>query len=263
MDRVNAVDRAPMLVPADNPGPYTGKGNNTWLLPGDEPALIDAGTGVPSHLDAVARALAGRPLARVLVTHGHADHAAGVPALRLRWPDIEPYKFVLDGESGWKPLEDGAWIRAGGRNLQIVHTPGHALDHVCLWDAESAELYGGDMIMRPGTVLIPAGRGGNLRHYLASLHLIASLQPVRIFPGHGPVIETPEVAIAEYLEHRARREEQILALLEAGLPDAGAIAVRLYGQLGEGLDRAARMTVQAHLDKLNEEGRWPPRDSVV
>jgi glyoxylase-like metal-dependent hydrolase (beta-lactamase superfamily II) len=254
---VSDVGAAPMLVHADNPGPYTGTGNNTWLLVGDESTLIDAGTGAASHLEALDRALDGRPLARVIVTHGHPDHASGVPALRLRWPGIDARKFPLDGEVGWAPLHDGAWIRAGTRQLQIVHTPGHAADHVCLWDAESEELYGGDMVVRPGSVLIPAGRGGNLRDYLASLQLLAALAPARIFPGHGPVIENPADVIAEYLEHRQRREDQILALVAEGLVDADAIVVRLYGQLADGLGHAARMTVQAHLEKLREEGRLP------
>ena len=90
----------PLLIPADNPGPLTGRGNNTWLLDGDEPTLIDAGVGRPSHVDAVAAALRGRTLTRVLVTHGHVDHASGLPALRARWPDLEAWKWPMSGERG-------------------------------------------------------------------------------------------------------------------------------------------------------------------
>src|SRR5512134_3226257 len=129
---------SPLLIPADNPGPYTGKGNNTWLIDGAEPTLIDSGTGVASHLEALATLLGGRPLARVIVTHGHPDHASGVPALRALWPHVDARKFLLDGESGWSALADGSWISAGDGELQVVHTPGHAADHVCLWDAGSA-----------------------------------------------------------------------------------------------------------------------------
>src|SRR5262245_20863126 len=122
----------PLLLPANNPGPMTGEGNNTWLIDGDEPTLVDAGVGDPAHLDAIARALGGRPLARVVVTHGHADHISGVPALRARWPTIEAAKWILPGESGWRGLDDEARVRAGGGTLIIIHTPGHAPDHLCL-----------------------------------------------------------------------------------------------------------------------------------
>ncbi len=247
----------PLLIPADNPGPYTGKGNNTWFLDGDQPALIDAGTGVASHVSAVADALGGRPLVRVILTHGHSDHAAGVPALREHWPTAEVLKFCLEGESEWAPLVDGMFVQAGDRQLQALHTPGHAADHVCLWDRERGDLFAGDMVVRPGSVLIPAGRGGSLRDYLASLRRMAALPPARIYPGHGPIIDDPLDVIAEYLEHRQRREDQVLACLNEGVSDVDAIVSRLYVGLKEGLERAARMTVLAHLDKLREEGRVP------
>lgn len=248
----------PILIPAGNPGPYTGvSGNNTWLLDGAVPTLIDAGTGQPSHIDAIRDALGGRPLARVLVTHGHSDHASGLPALRAAWPDVEALKFPNAGESGWLPLVDGEVVPAGGGTLGVVYTPGHAVDHVCFWDEASGGLFAGDMVIRPGSVLIPAGRGGKLRAYLASLERLAALKPRRIFPGHGPVVDTPLRVIAEYQRHRQRREEQILALLAEGLTEAEAITDRLYAGIAPDLRRGAAMTVEAHLEKLREEGRLP------
>ena len=81
------------LVSGHNPSPYTGSGNNTYLLEGRVPTLIDAATGAVEHLDAVAAILGGRPLARVLVTHGHPDHASGSRALASRWPGVEFFKM--------------------------------------------------------------------------------------------------------------------------------------------------------------------------
>ena len=80
-------------VSAFNPGPMTGHGNWTWLLPGRVPTLIDAGTGDPQHLDAIAGALGGGSLSQVIVTHAHGDHASGAPALRARWPDVRFFKM--------------------------------------------------------------------------------------------------------------------------------------------------------------------------
>ena len=72
-----------LLLPAHNPGPMTGSGNNTYLITGGgrSAALIDAGVGEPRHLAELAETLGTSALATVLVTHGHADHAAGAPAI--------------------------------------------------------------------------------------------------------------------------------------------------------------------------------------
>lgn len=241
------------LLLAANPGPLTGPGNNTWFLDGKIPALIDAGVGAPAHVDAVAAALGNRPLGRVLVTHGHPDHASGVPALRARWPALEAWKWPAAGESGWQDLSDGQRIGAGDRELTVIHTPGHAPDHVCLLDERSGDLFAGDMVVQGSTVMIPAGRGGDLRAYLASLERLAALQPSRILPGHGPIIDRPLELIAEYLEHRRQRESQVRACLADGVTDVDAIVDRIYPNLLAALRPAARMTVEAHLDKLRTE----------
>src|SRR6185295_13289494 len=107
------VSLTPVLVHAANPGVLTGPGNNTYLFDGAEPTLIDAGVGKPEHLDAIAAHLNGRALTRVLVTHGHPDHASGIDALRERWPGLEARKWNLPGESGWLPLSNGERIRSG------------------------------------------------------------------------------------------------------------------------------------------------------
>jgi glyoxylase-like metal-dependent hydrolase (beta-lactamase superfamily II) len=243
------------LFLAANPGPLTGSGNNTWLLDGEVPALVDAGVGAADHVDELAGALGHRPLGRVLVTHGHPDHASGVPALRARWPSIEAWKWPAAGESGWLTLADGQRLRAGDRDLTVIHTPGHASDHVCFFDELSGDLYAGDMVVQGTTVMIPAGRGGNLRAYLASLDRIASLKPIRILPGHGPIIGRPLELIAQYLEHRRQREKQVLACLGDGVTDLDAMVARIYPDLHETLRPAARLTVQAHLEKLRQDGK--------
>ncbi len=244
----------PIAIPAGNPGPMTGPGNNTWLVDGAVPTLIDAGVGLPAHVDAIARHLDGRALARVLVTHGHPDHASGLPALRARWPQLDARKFPHTGETGWTDLTNGERVPLGDRDVVVIHTPGHAPDHVCFWDATTRALYAGDMLARGTTVMIPAGRGGNLRQYLASLDELASLDPVVVYPGHGPVIERPVELIREYIAHRAMRDQQILGCVRDGVEDVDAIVAKIYGELGDPVRRAARETVEAHLEKLREDG---------
>jgi len=246
-----------LLIAAANPGPLTGRGNNTWLVDGAEPALIDAGVGLPDHLDAIAAALDGRPLARVLVTHGHADHASGVPAIRSRWPDVLAYKWPMPGETGWLPLADAERVPAGDSALVVVHTPGHALDHVCFWHEGRRELFAGDMVALGTTVVVPGERGGGMQAYLASLERMAALDPDWILPAHGPAIERPRELIAGYLAHRRMREEQVLACVKAGVTAPADIVLRVYPDLVESLRPAARETVEAHLAKLRAEGRVP------
>jgi glyoxylase-like metal-dependent hydrolase (beta-lactamase superfamily II) len=250
---MNQRTHGPILILAGNPGTLTGRGNNTYLFDGAEPTLIDAGVGKPEHVEAIAAHLNGRALARVLVTHGHPDHASGVPALLERWPNLEAHKWNLAGESEWRPLEDGQWIHAGDTRLTVVGTPGHAADHVCFWQPKSRELYCGDMMTATTTILVPpASRGGSLRAYLDSLRRMAALEPVTVWPAHGPVITNPLARIMEYLEHRAMRERQVIACMNEGVTDLDGIVRRVYADTPESLWPAARLTVEALLEKLND-----------
>jgi glyoxylase-like metal-dependent hydrolase (beta-lactamase superfamily II) len=176
---------SPILIPAGNPGAMTGRGNNTWLLMGAEPTLIDAGVGASPHVEAIARALDGRELSRALVTHGHADHVSGAPALKARWPNVELAKFAPGDGIAWRALADGDRITAGDSLLTVIHTPGHALDHVCFWNPDTRELFAGDMLSLGTTIMIPAGRGGGLRAYMTSLERLAALSRSACFPDMG------------------------------------------------------------------------------
>lgn len=224
------------------------EGTNTWLLDGDVPALVDAGTGEPSQRKAIAEQLAGRPLARLLITHGHSDHSAGAAAFVRDWPAVEVCRW---------PIPDGEWISAGDRRLQVLHTPGHAADHICFWDPDAGDLYAGDMVIYGTTVMIPT-RGGSLRAYLASLERMAALGPRRVFPGHGPIIERPLEAIRVYQRHRREREEQVRSCLAEGITAVEEIVQRLYRGLAPSILPAARETIQAHLVKLREDAACPP-----
>jgi glyoxylase-like metal-dependent hydrolase (beta-lactamase superfamily II) len=248
---------APVLLTAGNPGLYTGRGTNTWLLDGDEPALVDAGVGAAEHVDALAAALGSRPLVRLLVTHGHPDHASGRPALVERWPRLACWKWPAGGEDGWRPLTDGQIVRAGDRALRVVFTPGHAADHVCFWDAGTRALYAGDMLILGTTVLIPAGRGGGLRAYLRSLERLLQFEPEVVYPGHGNVIDRPRDLVTQYVKHREVRERQIRDLLAETGGDPDRLVARIYPGLPKGLVKAARLTVEAHLEKLREDAASP------
>ena len=148
---------------AFNPGPYTGDGNNTYLIKGREPALVDAGIGDPRHLNGIDRAPGGSSLVRVIVTHGHRDHISGVEAIAARWPGTRFCKLPWPEHDGrydvsWEALGAGNLVRAGDTQLWVVHTPGHAPDHICLLSETIGELFSGDLVVSGGTVVIPRAR---------------------------------------------------------------------------------------------------------
>jgi len=244
-------------IPAGNPGPLTGEGNWTYLFTGRVPTIIDAGVGLAAHVEAIAAVLdgVGRRLQQVVVTHDHHDHSSGTVALLARWPEARCLK--------WPAVEDGETIDAGDERLIVVYTPGHAPDHICLWHEPSRTLFGGDLLVEGGTVVVPGGRGGNLRQYLASLNRVAALEPLVVLPAHGEVISAPAALIEQYGAHRAVRERQVVAAIAAGADSVAAIVDRVYPDLTPARRAGAAETVVAHLDKLREEERVVETDGRV
>jgi ribonuclease/clavin/mitogillin len=249
----------PISLHAGNPGPMTGTGNWTYLVPGASPVLVDAGVGRPAHLDAIARhAPAG--LAAVLVTHAHPDHASGAPAVAARSPRARFSKWPWPERDAavpvaWHALADGDRIATADGTLEAIHTPGHSPDHVVFWHADSATVFTGDLLVLGGTVVVPASHGGSLADYLRSLERVAALSPRRALPAHGPPIDDPRGLIGEYVVHRQQREAQVLEVLTAGPSTVEAIAAAIYRGLPTALVPQSHETVLAHLVKLAGEGR--------
>ena len=257
----------PILLAAGNPGPMTGTGNNTYLLAaeGGTAMLIDAGVGAPGHLADLAAALhAWRArLTHVLVTHGHADHAGGAPALAAAQPHAELLKHPWPEEDhrypvAWRALCDGDEVQAADEALRVVATPGHSPDHLAFWHEASRTMFTGDLVALGTSVMIHASRGGNLANYLHSLERVLAFNPAVLLPAHGPRVENPQALITAYLENRRQREHQVFAALRAGHTTVEAIAESIYHGLDAALMPAARENVRAHLEKLAEDQDGAP-----
>jgi glyoxylase-like metal-dependent hydrolase (beta-lactamase superfamily II) len=249
----------PIAVLAPNPSALTGAGTNTYLL-GDGGSLlcIDPGPDEPSHLDAIlaAAAAAGGRVTAILLSHSHPDHRPLAAALARRTGAAVRCLDPGRGDDGAVPIADGARVHAGTLTLEAVHTPGHAADHLCFFDADSGALYSGDHILS-GMTTVVAPPDGDMSDYMASLERVRRLRPRVIHPGHGPRVDDALALIDEYLVHRREREAQVVrAVRERGGGVAPIDVVPdIYGAYPRELWPFAAMSVQAHLDKLVREGR--------
>jgi glyoxylase-like metal-dependent hydrolase (beta-lactamase superfamily II) len=242
-------------IVADNPGPMTGPGTNTYLVGIDEIVVIDPGPDDPAHLDAIA-GCGGDRIRWIVCTHTHIDHWPGVAGLRER-TGAEVLAFdARDGLEIDRSLVDGDPIEATEFVLRAVHTPGHASNHLCYLLEQERMLFSGDHIMNGSTVVIRPP-DGDMAAYLDQLERLKAWRPRlrSIAPGHGHLIEHPIAKIDEYLAHRRDREAQVLECVRSGTKAIPSIVEQLYPDLIEELIPMAQGTVEAHLLKLKDEKR--------
>ena len=228
---------------APNPGPMTLDGTNTYLVGSGGAVVIDPGPADRGHIDAVREAAEERGgIGAVLLTHSHGDHSDGVALL-----GVEPTE-----------LPDGVALGP----LTALATPGHAKDHLCfLLDRgdDGTACFTGDLILGEGSTFVPpAAGGGSLTDYLDSLRRLQKLDLKLLYPGHGPEIDDPAAVIAQYLEHRLDRERRLLAALDRGERSRDALLAEVWDDVPPELRDAAAVVMQAHMEKLEAEGRLPP-----
>ena len=242
--------RASRLL-APNPSPMTLDGTNSWVLrePGrTDCVVIDPGPEHEGHLRAIA---ACGPVALVLLTHGHPDHAEG--ARRLHELTGAPVR-ALDpahryGAEGL--TRDGEVVAAAGLELTVLATPGHSADSLCfLLGADDAVLTGDTVLGRGSTVV--AHPQGRLVDYLVSLRRLRALGSHTVLPGHGPVLPHAGEAAEGYLTHRSERLAQVRAALHAGARGVEEVVAIVYADVDRALWPAARLSVRAQLDYLSE-----------
>jgi glyoxylase-like metal-dependent hydrolase (beta-lactamase superfamily II) len=223
-------------IVAPNPGPMTLEGTNTYLYGSDPCTVIDPGVGDESHLEAIRAAAAERGgIGLVLLTHSHEDHTGGA------------------GELGAAVvLPAGGETHAG---LRVLATPGHAADHVCFL-SDDGVCFSGDLVLGLGSTIVPPG-GNSLAAFMDSLALLQAEEIELIAPGHGPWIEDPAAKLAEYVEHRLMRERRLLAALERGERSRAALLAEAWDDIPIELLPMAAMAMEAHLEKLEGEGRLP------
>ena len=255
-----ATTRALRLL-APNPGPMTLDGTNTWVLrdPGsDHCVVVDPGPLDAGHLS---RVVEHGPVALVVLTHGHLDHAEAAP--RLHEMTGAPVaardpRLCIDAD----PLGGDEARAVAGVEWLTVLTPGHSSDSVCLLLHADRALLTGDTVLGRGTTVV-AHPDGELAAYLDSLRRLRDLAGTDVdvlLPGHGPVLDAPVEVLEFYLAHRAERLEQVRGALGDGAHDAADVVRRVYADVDPALWPAAELSVRAQLDYLDSR---PAGDGVA
>jgi glyoxylase-like metal-dependent hydrolase (beta-lactamase superfamily II) len=245
-------------IVAPNPGPMTGPGTNTYLVGIDEVAVIDPGPDDKRHIDAIVGASMRERVRWVLLTHTHPDHAPGTARL-VKATGAGVLAFARrDRDSGIVPdrtITTGDTIEGTEFGLDVLHTPGHAPNHLCFVLEEERVLFTGDTVLNGTFSVVNPARGGDMAKYMATLEQLRKRRFKSICPGHGDVIDEPRAKLDEYLKHRRARERQILKVLDDGPARIGDIVARLYKDTPDALQEWAAKQVHAHLLKLRAEGK--------
>jgi glyoxylase-like metal-dependent hydrolase (beta-lactamase superfamily II) len=235
-------------------------GTNTYLI-GEPAYVIDPGPSDDQHMqDVLAAGRERGGIAGIALTHRHLDHAGGAAALRdeTRAPlaASTPPHHATSFEPQADELAIDVELSEGDvfGPLRVFETPGHAADHLSF--LAGPVVFCGDTVLGEGSVFVPPG-GSSMTAYLDSLRKLQTLTLAAICPGHGPIVWDPAAKLSEYLEHRLDRERRLVEALGRGLRSTEQLLDAVWDDAPAVLRPAAALTLEAHLDKLEREGRLP------
>ncbi len=245
---------------APNAGMMTGPGTNTYLLGENEIAVIDPGPLIDRHVAQIV-ADAGAPIKWVLVTHTHPDHSpaatrlaaeTGAELLGLAAP---PGRHQDSTFAPHRRLADGDRFTTPELELAVLHTPGHASNHLCYLHSRHRWLFTGDHIINGSTVVIDPP-DGSMCDYLESLRRLKNESYTMIAPGHGAPIDAPYAAIDWLIAHRLEREAKVMERLREH-PDTtlAELVTKVYDEVDPSLHGVAQRSLFAHFLKLETDGR--------
>lgn len=267
------VEPGIVRVTANNPGPFTFAGTNTFILGEERLVVIDPGPADEAHFEAVMAAIGGRPVSHILVTHTHRDHSP----LTRRLADATWALVIAEGpHREARPLRagevnaleasadldfvpdvaapHGAIVETAAGAIECVATPGHTANHMAFaWTGDRRVLFGGDHVMAWSTSIV-APPDGAMGPYMASLELVRDRGEDVIHAAHGPAVTDVQGYVSALIDHRHKRETAIRERLAAGIERIGAIVEDLYRDVDPRLHPAAALSVLAHLEDLWERG---------
>ena len=259
MEAGKVVELSPLVrrITAGNGSVFTGPGTNTYLVGKEEVTVIDPGPAMQEHIDVITTAAPN--IKQILVTHTHPDHSPGVRLLKEKL-DVPAYGMLTNSSKNqdqtFNPeriLDDGEVFQEEEFTIEVVHTPGHASNHLCFILKEEKLIFTGDHIMNGSTVVI-GPPDGNMKQYIQSLEKLKDYDIEKIAPGHGELLENPHEVADWIINHRLEREKKVFqALQEAtkGTPDT--LVEKVYDDVDSSLFPIAKASLLAHLIKLEED----------
>jgi len=247
-------------IVAPNPGVMTGPGTNTYLLGDDQVAVLDPGPAIPAHIDAILDT-AGEHIRWIVCTHTHPDHSpawqevARATGAQVIGASPADDMFQDDTFSPDSELQHDDVLSAPEFTLRAVHTPGHVSNHFCFFLEEEQMLFAGDHIMNGSTVVI-VPPSGDMKAYIESLQLLLRYPLRLIAPGHGEVMEDSKAIVEWLVNHRLKREKKVIGgLQQLGRVSLDALVEVVYDDVDRSLYKMAKLSLSAHLIKLNRENR--------
>jgi glyoxylase-like metal-dependent hydrolase (beta-lactamase superfamily II) len=195
---------------------------------------------------------------------GGSEHP--MPPLRRRLM-IRAMRLLFNPPDPTRRVRHGAPLRLAGREWVAIHTPGHTLDHLCLFDPAEGLLLSGDHVLPSITPHISgSGEGDALRSYLATLDLVAALPGVTLgLPAHGhPFADVPGRVDAIKAHHFERMQKLRAASLALGPADVVTLSHELFPERHWGV--MAESETFAHLEHLRAAGeaeRWDEGGALV
>ncbi|MGO7789869.1 MBL fold metallo-hydrolase [Rhizobium ruizarguesonis] len=259
-------------VTVNNPGPFTFFGTNSYIVGSSSVAVIDPGPEDEAHYQALMAALGGRAVTHIVVSHTHRDHsplarrlqaATGAvtvgqgphrPARPLREGEINP--FAESSDLSFVPdmaLSDGQTLSGDGWALTAVLTPGHTANHAAFALAGRDILFTGDHVMAWSTSIV-APPDGSMADYMTSLDRLIARDDRLLLPGHGGPVTEPARFLRALKAHRLKREQAVLARVQAGDQRIAQMVKVIYRDTDPKLHGAAALSVLAHIEDLLERG---------
>jgi glyoxylase-like metal-dependent hydrolase (beta-lactamase superfamily II) len=259
-------------ITVNNPGPFTFHGTNTYVVGRDTLAVIDPGPEDDAHLAVILRAIGGRPVSHIFVSHTHRDHSPLTRRLQaetgaivcaegshraarpLRIGEVNPLDASADLD--FAPdlaLADGAVIDGDGWSIRAVHTPGHAANHACFALEGTGVLFSADHVMAWSTSIV-APPDGAMSDYMTSLDRLLERDDRVLLPGHGGPVNSPQAFMRGLKAHRKMRERAIVERLHQGDRTIPEMVKAIYREIDPRLHGAAGLSVLAHLEDLVGRG---------
>lgn len=278
-----AIEVAPAIarLTAPNASPFTFYGTNTYIVGDKSLAVIDPGPDNDAHFEAIVRAIAGRSVSHILVSHTHRDHSplagrlkalTGAPtvaegphraARTLREGEVNALDASADRD--FMPdivVQDGDIIEGDGWALETVLSPGHAANHAAFADPKTGILFSADHVMAWATTIV-APPDGSMADYTASLDKLLARDDQLYLPGHGGPLTNPLPFVRALKSHRKMRELAVMERIRVGDETIEQIVQAIYRDTDPRLFGAAGLSVLAHLEDLVDRAQVSAPDGLT